>query len=43
VNIREVIAQINQMQSDCAIERYTIGGAVGATFYFEKQVLSDAP
>jgi len=35
VNIREVIATINQMQSDGVIERYAIGGAVGATFYLE--------
>jgi hypothetical protein len=35
VNIREVIAAINQMQSDGVIERYAIGGAVGATFYLE--------
>ena len=35
MNIREVIATINQMQSDGVIERYAIGGAVGATFYLE--------
>jgi hypothetical protein len=35
VNIREVIATINQMQSDGVVERYAIGGAVGATFYLE--------
>ena len=35
MNIREVIATINQMQSDGVIEGYTIGGAVGATFYLE--------
>ena len=35
MNIREVIAAINQMQSDGVIERYAIGGAVGATFYLE--------
>jgi tetrahydromethanopterin S-methyltransferase subunit A len=54
LNIREAIAAINQMQSDGVIERYAIGGAVGATFYlepiatldvgtFERQFLSDAP
>ena len=35
MNIREVIATINQMQSDGVIEHYAIGGAVGATFYLE--------
>jgi hypothetical protein len=35
VNIREVIRTINQMQADGVIERYAIGGAVGATFYLE--------
>jgi hypothetical protein len=32
VNIREIIAEINQMQADGVIERYAIGRAVGATF-----------
>jgi hypothetical protein len=35
VNIRNTIAAINQMQIDGVIERYAIGGAVGATFYLE--------
>ena len=35
MNIREAIATINQMQADGVIERYAIGGAVGATFYLE--------
>jgi hypothetical protein len=35
VNIKDTIAAINQMQADCVIERYAIGGAVGATFYLE--------
>jgi hypothetical protein len=35
VNIRNTIAAINQMQADGVIERYAIGGAVGATFYLE--------
>jgi hypothetical protein len=35
VNIRQVIATISQMQADGVIERYAIGGAVGATFYIE--------
>jgi hypothetical protein len=33
--IKEVIATINQMQADGVIDRYAIGGAVGATFYLE--------
>ena len=35
MNIREVIAAINQMQADGVVDRYAIGGAVGATFYLE--------
>ncbi len=35
MKIREVIAVINEMQADGVIERYAIGGAVGATFYLE--------
>jgi len=35
MNIKHAIAQINQMQADGVIERYAIGGAVGATFYLE--------
>jgi hypothetical protein len=35
VNIQNTIAAINQMQADGIIERYAIGGAVGATFYLE--------
>ncbi|GDY21040.1 hypothetical protein LBMAG56_23860 [Verrucomicrobiota bacterium] len=35
MNIRDVITTINQMQADGVIERYAIGGAVGATFYLE--------
>jgi hypothetical protein len=33
--IKDTIAVINQMQADGVIERYAIGGAVGATFYLE--------
>ena len=33
--IKEVITTINQMQADGVIDRYAIGGAVGATFYLE--------
>ena len=35
MKIQEVIAAINQMQADGVIERYAVGGAVGATFYLE--------
>jgi len=35
MNIRHTIAAINQMQADGVIERYAIGGAVGATFYLD--------
>jgi hypothetical protein len=35
MNIQHTIAQINQMQADGVIQRYAIGGAVGATFYLE--------
>src|SRR2546423_1143484 len=35
MNIKETIAAINQMQSEGVIDRYAIGGAVGATFYLE--------
>ncbi len=35
MKIAEVIHTINQMQADGVIERYAIGGAVGATFYLE--------
>ena len=41
MNIKEVIATINQMQADGIIDRYAIGGAVGATFYLERQFLGD--
>ena len=35
MNIRDTITVINQMQAAGIIERYAIGGAVGATFYLE--------
>jgi hypothetical protein len=35
LSIKDTIAVINQMQADGIIERYAIGGAVGATFYLE--------
>jgi len=35
MKILEVIDVVNQMVADAVIERYAIGGAVGATFYLE--------
>lgn len=35
MGIKEVITTINRMQADGVIDRYAIGGAVGATFYLE--------
>ncbi len=42
MRIQEVITTINQMQTDGVIERYAIGGAVGATFYLEPVATLDA-
>lgn len=41
MNIQEVIAAINRMQADGVIERYAIGGAVGATFHLEPVATMD--
>jgi len=35
LSISQVITLINQMEADGVVERYAIGGAVGATFYLE--------
>jgi hypothetical protein len=35
MKIEEVFRTINQMRDDAVIERYAVGGAVGATFYLE--------
>jgi hypothetical protein len=35
MDIKEVIATINRMQAGGVVDRYAIGGAVGATFYLE--------
>jgi len=35
MKIQDVIGMLNQMERDGVIERYAIGGAVGATFYLE--------
>jgi hypothetical protein len=41
MNIQEVIKRINQMQVDGVIERYAVGGAIGATFYLEPAATLD--
>jgi len=40
MQITEVMAAINQMQDAGVIERYAIGGAVGAIFYLEPKMIS---
>ncbi|MBX3733967.1 MAG: hypothetical protein KF791_15430 [Verrucomicrobiae bacterium] len=35
MNIKDTIATISRLPADGVIERYAIGGAVGATFYLE--------
>lgn len=35
MKVKQILALVNQMQGDGVIERYAIGGAVGATFYLE--------
>ena len=35
MSIRDVILLLNQMEADHVVDRYAIGGAVGATFYLE--------
>jgi hypothetical protein len=35
MNFQRVFEMVNQMQAEGVIERYAIGGAVGATFYLE--------
>ena len=39
--IVEVLKVINRMQADGVIEKYAIGGAVGATFYLEPSATLD--
>ena len=41
MSIRDVIIAINQMEADGIIDRYAIGGAVGATFYLEPMATLD--
>jgi hypothetical protein len=35
MKLRDLVTVINAMRGDGVIERYAIGGAVGATFYIE--------
>jgi len=35
VSVDQIISLINRMEADGIVERYAIGGAVGATFYLE--------
>lgn len=35
MNLKNVLSAINEMERDGVIDRYAIGGAVGATFYLE--------
>ena len=35
MKIEDVLRTVNQMKADGVIERYAVGGAVGATFYLE--------
>ena len=35
MSVVRVISVVNQMEADGVVERYAIGGAVGATFYLE--------
>src|SRR5687768_3283093 len=41
MSIQDVIIAINQMEADGIIDRYAIGGAVGATFYLEPMATLD--
>ncbi len=41
MNITQTIAVINKMQADGIIEKYAIGGAVGAAFYLEPDTTKD--
>ncbi len=41
MSISQVIALVNQMETDGVVDRYAIGGAVGATFYLEPAATLD--
>jgi len=40
VSIADVISLINQTEADGVVDRYAIGGAVGATFYLQRIIES---
>ena len=35
MDLKTVLLEINAMEADRIVDRYAIGGAVGATFYLE--------
>lgn len=39
MSLRKTLAVVNEMQAAGVIGRYAIGGAVGATFYLELDIL----
>jgi hypothetical protein len=41
VSLKSTLEIINQMRADAVIEKYAIGGAVGATFYLEPSATED--
>ena len=41
MSVAQVISVINQMEADGVVDRYSIGGAVGATFYLEPVATGD--
>ena len=41
MSVAQVIIIINQMEADGVVERYALGGAVGATFYLEPMATLD--
>lgn len=41
MSIRDVIVLLNQMEADGVVDRYAIGGAVGATFWLEPMATLD--
>ena len=41
MSISQVIGLVNQMEADGIIDRYAVGGAVGATFYLEPLATQD--
>lgn len=41
MSIKEVLVELNRLETDGVIARYAIGGAVGATFYIEPAATQD--